>query len=90
MKPEQRKLLDSTLHGIILKTQFKTFVKMSYMSKNKKSTKKNGLLPEKEAEATPWEKLCVDLIIPYKIKNFNNNQDLTLCCLTMIDAAMDG
>ena len=28
-----------------------------------------GKLPPKEAEADPWEILCVDLIGPYKIKN---------------------
>ncbi len=53
----------------------------------KKSTKKYGLLPEKEAETIPWEKLCVDLIGPYKITNTNNNQELTLWCITMIDPA---
>ncbi len=36
--------------------------------KTKKSTKQCGHLPEKQAEATPWEKLCVDLIGPYHIK----------------------
>ena len=36
--------------------------------RTKESTKKYGLLPAKEAEDTPWEKLCVDLIGPYKIK----------------------
>jgi len=29
----------------------------------------------------------VDLIEPYKITNKNNNQELTLWCLTMIDPA---
>jgi len=55
--------------------------------RTKKSIKKYGWLPEKEAETIPWEKLCVDLIGPYKIKNINNNQDLTLWCVTMIDPA---
>jgi len=55
--------------------------------KTKKSSKKYGHLPEKIAEANPWEKLCVDLIGPYKIKNMNNNQNLVLWCLTMIDPA---
>ena len=30
----------------------------------KKQSKKYGLLPEKEAEAMPWDRLCVDLIGP--------------------------
>ena len=50
-----------------------------------KRTKKNyGLLPPKEAEATPWEKLCVDMIGPYNIKQ-NNGKTITLWCVTMID-----
>jgi len=45
------------------------------MPKNKKTSKKYGLLPEKVAEAIPWQKLCVDLIGPYKITNTNSNQE---------------
>ena len=33
----------------------------------KKTTKKYGRLLEKQAEAEPWERLCVDLIEPYTI-----------------------
>jgi hypothetical protein len=33
--------------------------------KNKRKSKKYGLLPEKVAEATPWDKMCIDLIVPY-------------------------
>ena len=36
--------------------------------KCKKTHVKYGKLPEKEAEAIPWDKLCVDLIGPYTIK----------------------
>ena len=54
--------------------------------KNKKSTKKYGHLPEKEAEAEPWDKLCVDLIGPYTIKR-NQQPPLKLWCVTMIDPA---
>ena len=43
--------------------------------------------PEKEAEATLWGKLCVDLIGPYHIENKTNNQTLRLWCVTMIDLA---
>lgn len=52
----------------------------------KKSTKHYGHLPEKEAEAQPWDKLCVDLVGPYIIKR-KAKQPLTLWCLTMIDPA---
>jgi hypothetical protein len=31
-------------------------------TRNKRRQKKYGLLPPKLAEATPWEKLCVDLL----------------------------
>ena len=47
----------------------------------KRSSKKYGHLPPKEAEATPWDKLCVDLIGPYNFKT------QTLWCVTMIDPA---
>jgi hypothetical protein len=36
--------------------------------RNKRRQKKYGLLPPKLAEATPWDKLCVNLISPYKIR----------------------
>ena len=51
---------------------------------NKRNKKKYGHLPEKEAEAVPWEKLCVDLIGPYTIKR-QRKPSLTLWCITMID-----
>jgi hypothetical protein len=35
----------------------------------KKQSKKYGLLPEKEAEAMPWDRICVDLIGRYNIKS---------------------
>jgi hypothetical protein len=35
----------------------------------KVSHMKHGNLPSKEAEAEPWERLCVDLIGPYTIKH---------------------
>ena len=60
----------------------------------KVSKKKYGLLPAKEAEATPWYQLCVDLIGPYKIpiKKFAKSKDVkkkysTIWCVTMIDPA---
>ena len=44
-------------------------------------------LPEKQAEAEPWEKLCVDLIGPYMIKETKNKKKIVLWCITMIDPA---
>jgi hypothetical protein len=52
----------------------------------KRSKKKYGQLPEKEAESLPWEKLCVDMIGPYNIKR-RGKEDLVLWCVTMIDPA---
>ena len=52
----------------------------------KRQKKKYGHLPPKEAEAEPWNKLCVDLIGPYTIKN-QSSKPLTLWCMTMIDPA---
>jgi len=54
--------------------------------KQKKQHKKYGLLPAKEAEYLPWERLCVDLIGPYKIKR-KSGKTLELRCVTMIDPA---
>jgi Integrase zinc binding domain len=34
----------------------------------KRTTKKYSLLPEKEAEVEPWDKLCIDLIGPSTLK----------------------
>ena len=51
-----------------------------------KRTKSNyGKLPAKEAEGTPWDTLCVDLIGPYTIKK--RHKSFTLWCVTMIDPA---
>jgi putative transposase len=58
--------------------------------KQKKQRKKYGLLPEKKAEFQPWERLCVDLIGPYKIKKNKKGRGRTLPelkCVTMIDPA---
>jgi hypothetical protein len=49
-------------------------------------SKKYGHLPEKKAEASPWEILCVDLIGPYTIKR-KGKASLQLWCVTMIDPA---
>lgn len=57
----------------------------------KKTTKKYGHLPPKEAECDPWEKLCVDLIGPYKVKlaepKSSTQTHAKLWCATMIDPA---
>jgi RNase H-like domain found in reverse transcriptase/Integrase zinc binding domain len=36
--------------------------------RNKRRQKKYGLIPPKEAESTPWDKLCVDLIGPLRLE----------------------
>lgn len=54
--------------------------------RTKRNSKKYGHLPAKEAEADPWETLCVDLIGPYTIKR-RGKKNLVLWCVTMIDPA---
>jgi len=53
----------------------------------KRSTQQYGLLPAKQADINPWDKLCVDMIGPYTIKNKKTNSTTTLQCVTMIDPA---
>jgi len=45
--------------------------KCQICQRTKRTTKKWGLLPPKEAEANPWEKLCVDTIGPYEIDHIS-------------------
>jgi hypothetical protein len=54
--------------------------------KTKKYKKKYGHLPEKTAEAVPWERLCIDLIGPYTIER-EGQENLELKAVTMIDPA---
>ena len=54
--------------------------------KNKRRVKKLGLLPPKEAEAEPWDRLCIDLIGPYTIRQ-SAKKKLVCRCVTMIDPA---
>jgi RNase H-like domain found in reverse transcriptase/Reverse transcriptase (RNA-dependent DNA polymerase)/Integrase zinc binding domain len=54
--------------------------------RTKRSYTKYGHLPEKEAEATPWDVLCVDMIGPYTFKR-QGQKPLSLWCVTMIDPA---
>jgi hypothetical protein len=54
---------------------------------NSRHTKKDGWLPPKEAEATPWDKICID-IGPYKIQR-KGKKDL-VCkgqCVILINPA---
>ena len=54
--------------------------------KTKRRQKKYGWLPPKIAEAQPWNRLCVDLIGPYKIRR-KGKKDIIFKCVTMIDPA---
>src|SRR5687767_8530897 len=54
--------------------------------RNKRKQKKYGHLPPKEAEALIWDKMCIDLIGPYKIRR-KGQPDLVCKCATMIDPA---
>ena len=52
--------------------------------RNKRKQKKYGHLPPKEAEAEIWDKMCIDLIGPYKIRR-KGKSTLVCKCVTMID-----
>jgi hypothetical protein len=52
----------------------------------RKTSKKFGHLPEKEAEAIPWDKMYIDLIGPYTIRG-KGQKNLICKCVTMIDPA---
>ena len=52
--------------------------------RTKWSTKRYGELPAKLVEEIPWNKLCVDLIGPYKIRR-KWREPLILKFVTMID-----
>jgi hypothetical protein len=52
----------------------------------RKTSKKFGHLPEKEAEVIPWVKMCIDLIGPYTICR-KGQKNLICKCVTMIDPA---
>ena len=68
----------------IRKSVQKEVTECDVYQRTKRSTKKNGKLPAKLAEETPWNKLCVDIIVPYKI--YRKGKDtLILKAVTMID-----
>ena len=46
--------------------------------------KKNGKLPDKRAEETQWNKICVDLMFPYKICR-KGKEPLMVKLVTIID-----
>ena len=54
--------------------------------KNKQKQTIYGHLPPKEAEALIWDKMCIDLIGPYKIRR-KGKPDLECKCVTLIDPA---
>jgi transposase InsO family protein len=54
--------------------------------RNKRKKLSYGHVPVKEAETEPWDKLCVDLIGPYKIRR-KGRKDLVCKAVTMIDSA---
>jgi cleavage and polyadenylation specificity factor subunit 1 len=70
-----------------MRDQITTFVQACpACQKNKRKQKKYGHLPPKVAEATIWDKMCIDLIGPYKIRR-KGQPDLECKCVTMIDPA---
>jgi hypothetical protein len=63
---------------------------MHHLANSKETIQKvqYGLLPEKDAEAMPWDRLCVNPIGPYNIKsNIKGVKIPPLKCIAMIDLA---
>ena len=54
--------------------------------RNKRKSKSYGHLPPKEAKVIPWDKLCIDLIGPYKIRR-KGQKTLVCHACTFIDPA---
>ena len=70
-----------------LRDHVRSYVKTcTICQKNKRKKHHYGLLPAKEAEATPWDKLCIDLIGPYKIRR-KGKPELQCSAVTFIDPA---
>ena len=53
---------------------------------SKKARNKNGFLPVKQAETSPWDRVNVDLIGPYMV--LVNGKEYYLRAMTMIDPAI--
>jgi hypothetical protein len=49
-------------------------------------SKSMDIYHQRKVEATPWDKMCIDLIGPCTIRREENN-DLTCKCVTIIDPA---
>ena len=70
-----------------MRDQIRAFVQTcDVCQRTKRKNAKYGKLPPKEAEHIPWDKLCIDLIGPYKIRR-KGKEDLVLKAVTMIDPA---
>ena len=68
-----------------MRGQIRDFVRScDICQRTKRKPTKYGLLPPKEAEAKPWDKLCIVLIGPYKIRR-KGKKDLIMKAVTMID-----
>jgi hypothetical protein len=86
-KPNRRDNWTTPLVAKNASTHITNYVQICPLcQRNKRRQKKYGLLPPKLAEATPWDKLCADLIGPSKIRR-KGNKDLICRCVTMIDPA---
>jgi hypothetical protein len=59
-----------------------------HLSNSKEAIQKVWTFAQKDAEAMPWDRLCIDLIGPYNIKSSVKGVKIPpLKCITMIDLA---
>ena len=86
-KTRMYKTLASTLYWEGMEKDVQMYVKnCSTCQKYKKTQKKYGKLPPKNATMTPWETVCVDLVGPYTVTD-STGKDRTLMAMTFIDPA---
>lgn len=57
------------------------------VKRTKNDMGKYGHLPKKESEAKPYDKLCIDLIGPYTIRQKGKKYPLICKCVTKTDPA---
>ena len=76
--------IQSTMHWHGMRRDIEHFLKTCDICQRcKKQKRKNGHLPSKKAETTPWKRVNVDLIGPYTIQTKKRKYELR--AMTMID-----
>jgi Integrase zinc binding domain len=73
-KNESEETISQHLFWPKMRDQITTYVQTCpNCQRNNHKVKKHGWLPPKEAEASPWDKMSIDLIGPYTIRRKGKN-----------------